>query len=71
MDVKKFSLYTVLGSFPWCLGLAYVGVLLGSHWTDIEGLLTYLDVLVIAGIIGLLAYFVYYRERIVSRIRSS
>jgi membrane protein DedA with SNARE-associated domain len=29
MDVKKFSLYTVLGSFPWCLGLAYIGFLLG------------------------------------------
>ncbi|MGB7902382.1 MAG: DedA family protein, partial [Halobacteriota archaeon] len=32
MDVKKFSLYTVLGSLPWCFGLAYVGVLLGPHW---------------------------------------
>jgi membrane protein DedA with SNARE-associated domain len=71
MDVKKFSLYTVLGSFPWCLGLAYIGFLLGPHWTDIEGLFTYLDVLVIVGIIGLVAYLIYHRERIVSRIRSS
>ena len=71
MDVKKFSLYTVLGSFPWCLGLSYIGFLLGPHWEDIEGLFIYLDVLVIAGIIGLVAYLIYHRERIVSHIRSS
>ncbi|MGZ8884740.1 MAG: DedA family protein [Halobacteriota archaeon] len=71
MDVKKFSLYTVLGSFPWCLGLAYIGLLLGPHWEDIEGLFIYLDVLVIAGIIGLVAYLIYHRERIVVLIRSS
>ena len=71
MDVKKFSLYTVLGSLPWCFGLAYIGVLLGPHWEDIEGLFIYLDILVIVGIIGLVAYLIYHRERIVSHIRSS
>jgi len=71
MDVKKFSLYTVLGSFPWCLGLVYIGFLLGPHWEDIEGLFIYLDVLVVAGIIGLVAYLIYHRERVVSHIRSS
>jgi len=70
MDVKKFSLYTVLGSLPWCFGLAYVGVLLGPHWSDLEALFRYLDVVVIAGIIGLVGYLIYHRKRIVSRIRS-
>jgi membrane protein DedA with SNARE-associated domain len=70
MDVKKFSLYTVLGSLPWCFGLAYVGVLLGPHWSDLEALFRYLDIVVIAGIIGLVGYLIYQRERIVSRIRS-
>src|SRR5919108_5371141 len=27
-----FHLYTFLGSWPWCLGLAYVGVRLGEKW---------------------------------------
>jgi membrane protein DedA with SNARE-associated domain len=32
MPRARFHLYTFLGSFPWCLGLAYVGVLLGEKW---------------------------------------
>jgi membrane protein DedA with SNARE-associated domain len=70
MDVKKFSLYTVLGSLLWCFGLAYIGVLLGPHWVDIEGLFRYLDIAVILGIIALVAYLIYHRERIVSHMRS-
>lgn len=31
MDMRKFILYTFLGSFPWCLMLAYVGVKVGEH----------------------------------------
>ncbi|MGB9371581.1 MAG: DedA family protein, partial [Halobacteriota archaeon] len=34
MDVKRFSVYTVLGSLPFCFALAYVGVALGPHWED-------------------------------------
>jgi membrane protein DedA with SNARE-associated domain len=71
MDVKKFSFYTVLGSFPFCLALAYVGFLLGSHWADIERSFVYLDFLVIAGIIGLVAYLVYHRQRVRSYLRAS
>ena len=70
MDVKKFSLYTVLGSLPWCFGLAYVGVLLGPLWSDLEALFRYLDIVVIAGIIGLVGYLIYHRKRFVSQIRS-
>jgi membrane protein DedA with SNARE-associated domain len=70
MDVKKFSLYTVLGSLPWCFGLAYIGILLGPHWEDIKGLFRYLDIAVIVGIIALVAYLIYHRERIVSHMRS-
>jgi membrane protein DedA with SNARE-associated domain len=28
----RFHLYTFLGSFPWCLGLAWVGFKLGERW---------------------------------------
>jgi membrane protein DedA with SNARE-associated domain len=70
MDVKKFSLFTVLGSLPWCFGLAYVGFLLGPHWREIEGLFRYLDILVLVGIVVLGGYFIYHRERIVTYLRS-
>lgn len=32
MNFLRFNVYTFLGSFPWCLGLAYVGVKMGANW---------------------------------------
>lgn len=32
MNLKKFVIYTFLGSLPWCLGLAYAGQKLGEQW---------------------------------------
>ena len=34
MPQGKFHLYTFVGSFPWCLGLAYAGMKLGEQWDD-------------------------------------
>ena len=36
MDRTRFHLLTFIGSLPWCLGLAWVGYLLGERW-DILG----------------------------------
>ena len=35
MDMRRFVIYTFVGSFPWCLGLAYVGMKLGDHWDSL------------------------------------
>jgi membrane protein DedA with SNARE-associated domain len=32
MNVPRFIIYTFAGSLPWCLGLAYVGQILGEQW---------------------------------------
>jgi membrane protein DedA with SNARE-associated domain len=32
MNVPRFIIYTFVGSFPWCLGLAYIGMKLGENW---------------------------------------
>jgi membrane protein DedA with SNARE-associated domain len=32
MPQLRFHLYTFLGSWPWCLGLAYAGMKLGEKW---------------------------------------
>ncbi len=32
MNFTRFVIYTLIGSFPWCLGLAYIGMKLGEHW---------------------------------------
>ncbi len=32
MNFTRFVIYTLIGSFPWCLGLAYIGMKLGENW---------------------------------------
>ena len=68
MDIKKFSLYTVLGSLPFCFAFAYLGVALGPHWEDIRGLLRYFNIAVIVGIVVLIAYLIYRRAWVMERL---
>ena len=35
MPRGRFHLYTFLGSWPWCFGLAWLGMKLGEHWRDL------------------------------------
>lgn len=41
MNLPRFIIYTFLGSFPWCLGLAYAGQKLGEQWDKNETLKTW------------------------------
>jgi len=36
MNFGRFVLYTFLGSFPWCLGLGYVGLKMGERWDSLK-----------------------------------
>jgi membrane protein DedA with SNARE-associated domain len=66
MDFKKFTLYTFLGSLPWCFALGYIGYVLGPNWNTIEKYFRYLDILVVIGVIFVVAYLIYefwYKER--------
>jgi membrane protein DedA with SNARE-associated domain len=35
MPRGRFHLYTFLGSWPWCFGLAYLGMKLGENWRSL------------------------------------
>ena len=55
MNMTRFTIYTFAGSLPWCLGLAYVGQILGEQWNKNDTLKTWFhrfDFLI--GIAGLL-----------------
>jgi membrane protein DedA with SNARE-associated domain len=41
MNMTRFTVYTFLGSLPWCIGLAYVGQILGEQWDKNETLKTW------------------------------
>ena len=59
MDLKKFVLYTFIGSIPWCFALGYIGVLLGPNWDVIKTYFHILDIIVAIGIIAFVAYLIH------------
>ena len=59
MDIKKFTLFTLLGCIPWNIFLTYVGVKLGQHWEDAQ---PYLKPLTIIGgliVLIIIGWYVY------------
>ncbi len=63
MHFIKFSIYTFIGSFIWCAGLAYGGYKLGEHWEQIRILMRPFDPLIGIVIIALIAFYIYRRLR--------
>lgn len=58
MHLAKFVIYTFVGSFPWCLGLAYGGYQLGEHWEQIRRVMRPFDVPIILVFLVLVALYV-------------
>jgi len=58
MNIWKFSLYTFLGAFPWSLGLAYGGYVLGEHWEQLRTVMRPFDIPIILVILALVAWYV-------------
>ncbi|MGB7902400.1 MAG: DedA family protein [Halobacteriota archaeon] len=69
MDVRKFSVYTFLGSLPFCFAFAYAGVALGPHWHSITRLSRYFNVAVIVALAVLVGYLIYRRAWVMERLR--
>jgi len=67
MPFIKFSIYTFLGSFPWCFGLAYGGYLLGEHWERIREVMRPFDIPIAVAIIVLIGIYIYHR---IKQVRS-
>jgi membrane protein DedA with SNARE-associated domain len=57
MNMPRFVLYTFAGSFPWCVGLAWLGARLGEHWTVLRTYFHRFDAAI--GIVILLAAALY------------
>jgi len=64
MPLFRFHLYTFIGSWPWCYGLAWVGMKLGDQWrTDprLSGILHKLDFVIVGLIVAGGVWFVWHR----------
>lgn len=68
MSFGKFSALSFLGSFPWSLGLAYGGYVLGEHWEELRQIMRPFDIPIIAAILALAAVYLYRR---IKEVRST
>ena len=61
MRLLPFSIYTLAGSYPWCLALPYIGMKLGQHWDTLGPYFHRFDT-VIAELLVIGAGFVLYNR---------
>lgn len=54
----RFAVYTLIGSFPFTLGMIYVGFVLRSNWQEILPIFHALDYVLVAGIVAFAVYVV-------------
>jgi membrane protein DedA with SNARE-associated domain len=59
MNVMKFSIFTFLGAYPFCLGLAYGGYKLGEHWEDLRNAMRPFDIPIIIAVVLLVVWYVW------------
>ena len=67
MHFVKFLIYSFLGSFIWCTGLAYGGYQLGEYWEQIRTVMRPFDSLFGALIVALIGLYIYRHLRHLKR----
>ena len=64
MPRLRFHIYTFIGSWPWCFGLAYVGLRLGQRWDSdpqLRAVMHQLDGFVVVALLIGISWFVWHR----------
>lgn len=63
MNLLKFTFYTFVGSFLWCVPLAYGGYVLGDHWIKIREVMRPFDIPIILVILALAGWYVHHKVK--------
>jgi len=64
MPQLRFHIYTFVGSWPWCLGLAWIGLKLGERWNTDPRLKAWFhrfDAVIVVVLVAGLLWFVWSR----------
>jgi membrane protein DedA with SNARE-associated domain len=61
MNLKKFVVFTLVGSIIWNTALTYIGIKLGEEWNSIRKYSDYFDVVVV--IVVIVAIIAYWKKR--------
>jgi membrane protein DedA with SNARE-associated domain len=59
MPRGRFHIYTFLGSWPWCLALAYFGMKLGQNWRELGKYFHRFDVAIGLALVAGIVWFVW------------
>jgi len=59
MNIAKFSFFTFIGAFPWCVLFAWLGVKMGNNWELIREKLHNFDMAILILVIVLIALYIY------------
>lgn len=57
MPLVRFHVYTFVGSWPWCLGLAWLGMKAGEHWDYLGKYFHKFDAVIGAAIVAGIVWF--------------
>ena len=66
MRLIPFHLYTFIGSWPWCFGLAWVGMKLGDKWDSdprVKAAFHRADAVIAVLLVAAIAFYVWHRVR--------
>jgi membrane protein DedA with SNARE-associated domain len=63
MNVWRFTLFTFVGSLPWCWALAFAGYKLGERWDDLKKYFHQADALIGVLILLGIALFIWHHFR--------
>lgn len=61
MNLKKFTVFTLMGSIIWNTALTYIGIELGEEWDSIRKYSNYVDAIVV--IVVIIAIIAYWKKR--------
>lgn len=66
MPLGQFHLYTFIGSWPWCFGLAYIGMVLGDQWNNspwLKAAFHSADLVIGLAILGLGGWYIWHKVK--------
>lgn len=73
MPMGKFIVYTFVGSYPWCLGLTWVGKWAGKEWNTnprVKAIYHQFEYVIVGALLLGIAWFVWHKVREARRARA-
>jgi len=64
MPLLRFHFYTFVGSWPWCLMLAWIGMKLGESWNNdprVKAIFHSLDIFIVVAVLAAGGWFVWHK----------